>query len=188
MLNPFYDKFIFVGEIKFVNNNFFLLNIPFTIIPNSVLAAISSTENEAFNKKIYYSAKKAVKDSLINEFNLRPKLEGKNIFLFMQDFLSNSGFGLIKDVQVDEKNQRAIILVSNSPIALQLKGKLAQPCCHLLRGILAGTFSNAFNSDLDCLELHCASQNSSECEFIVNKNSAFDFGKENTRKQLDPKI
>jgi len=188
MLNPFYDKFIFVGEIKFVNNNFSLMEIPFTIIPNNILSALSSTEKEELNKKIYYSAKKIVKESLVNEFNLRPKLEGKNIALFMHDFLSNSGFGLIKDVQVDEKNLRAILVVSNSAVAMQLKGKVGEPCCHLLRGILAGVYSNAFNADLDCLELHCASQNSSECEFIVNKNSAFDFGKENTRKQLDPEI
>ncbi|MBU1120992.1 4-vinyl reductase, partial [Candidatus Micrarchaeota archaeon] len=71
---------------------------------------------------------------------------------------------------------------------LPLQGKISFPVDHFVRGILAGLFSNAFHTDLDCLELKCIASGSSECEFIVNKPYEFDFGKETTRKQLDPKI
>jgi len=44
------------------------------------------------------------------------------------------------------------------------------------------------DKDLDCVETKCASMNSSECEFIVNKITEFDFSKKNTQNQLDPKV
>lgn len=188
MLNLYYDKFIFVSQVKFVNNNFFLVNIPFLMVPAELLLELTSRNDEELNKKIYYSVKNSVKGKLIQQFNAGPKMEGRKLIEFFLDYFSNSGWGKLEIIQLDEEKKRAIITLSNSPFALPLQGKLSFSVDHFIRGILAGLFSNALHADLECMELKCIASGNSECEFIVNKPIEFDFGKETTRKQLNPKI
>ncbi len=187
MLNNYLDKFIFTGQMKFNNCNFYLIDIPFLIFPVKILSAFLFSASDEQSKEIYYSTKKSVKEFLPS-LKAKPKYSGISLVNFVNDFFSNSGFGKIRVLQFDEKNSRAILLVSSSPFAMLFKNKSKKPVDHILRGIIAGTFSFALNKDLDAVETKCISVNSSECEFIVNSNSEFDFSKKNTQSQLNPKI
>jgi predicted hydrocarbon binding protein len=187
MLNTYYDKFIFTGQIKFHNSNFHLIDIPFVVFPVQVLSALlfNSSVDEA--KKIYFSVKNSVKD-FSALLKAKPKYSGISLINFVNEFFSNSGFGRIRVVHFDEENLRAIVLVSFSPFSFPFKNKATKPMDHILRGIIAGIFSFAFEKDFDCIETKCIAMNSSECEFIVNRNQEFDFSKKNIQNQLDPKI
>ena len=187
MLNNYYDKFIFTGQIKFNESNFFLIDIPFLIFPVEILSKLLFSCSDEQSKEIYYSVKKSVKEFL-PKLKAKPKYSGISLVNFANEFFSSSGFGKIRVVQFDETKLRAILLVSSSPFAFQFKNKSKKPLDHILRGIIAGTFSFALEKDLDCIETKCISVNSSECEFIVNSNKEFDFSKKNTQNQLNPKI
>jgi predicted hydrocarbon binding protein len=187
MLNNYYDKFIFTGQVKFNEGNFHLIDIPFLLFPCKILSDFLFNASEEEAKKIYYSVKKSVKN-FVPLLKAKPNYAGISLVNFSNNFFSNSGFGHLKVVQFDEKNCRAIISVSSSPFSFPFSGKSNKPIDHILRGILAGTFSYALEKDLDCVETKCIAMNSSDCEFIVNKNSEFDFSKKNTQHQLDPKV
>ncbi|PIN98421.1 MAG: hypothetical protein COT90_04445 [Candidatus Diapherotrites archaeon CG10_big_fil_rev_8_21_14_0_10_31_34] len=187
MLNNYFDKFIFTSQLKFRDSNFHLIDIPFLIFPVEILAKLLFSCSDDESKEIYYSVKKSVKEFLPS-LKAKPKYSGISLVNFINDFFSNSGFGKIRVVQFDEENCRAILLVSSSPFALYFKNKSKKPLDHILRGIIAGTFSFALSKDLDAIETKCVSVNSSECEFIVNSIREFDFLKKNTLSQLNPKI
>ncbi len=187
MLNNYYDKFIFTGQVKFNNSNFHLIDLPFTIFPVQLFSDFLFSASSEQAKEIYYSVKKSTKN-FVPLLKAKPNYSGISLVNFVNQFFSNSGFGEIRVLQFDEKKSRAIILVSSSPFALMLKNKSKKPIDHIMRGILAGTFSYALEKDLDCVETKCVSMNSSECEFIVNKNKEFDFSKKNTQSQLNPKV
>lgn len=187
MLNNYFDKFIFTGQIKFRDSNFFLIDIPFLIFPVEILAKLLFSCSEEQAKEIYFSVKKSVKEFL-PILKAKPKYSDVSLVNFVNEFFSSSGFGKIRVVQFDEKNSRAILLVSSSPFALYFKNKSKKPLDHILRGVIAGIFSFALEKDLDCIETKCIAVNSSECEFIVNSNKEFDFSKKNTQNQLNPKI
>ncbi|MFH1664111.1 MAG: 4-vinyl reductase [archaeon] len=187
MLNNYFDKFIFTGQVKFSNGNFFLIDIPFLVFPAEILADFLFNASEEDSKKIYFSVKKSMK-KFIPLLQARPPYSGISLVNFVSEFFINSGFGHVRVVHFDEVNSRAIILVSSSPFSVSFRGKSKKPIDHILRGIIAGIFSFALEKDLDCVETKCVSMNSSECEFIVNKNNEFDFSKKNTQDQLDPKV
>ncbi len=187
MLNNYYDKFIFTGQIKFNHSNFFLIDIPFLLFPVEILSEVLVSVSDDQAKQIYVSVKKSVK-SFLPKLQAKPKYSGTSLVNFCNEFFSSSGFGKIRIVHFDKENSRSILLVSSSPFSVNLKNKPKKPVDHILRGIIAGVFSFALDMDLDCVETKCASINSSECEFIVNKNTEFDFSKKNTQQQLNPKI
>ncbi|MBU2099823.1 4-vinyl reductase [Candidatus Micrarchaeota archaeon] len=187
MLNTYYDKFIFTGQIKFNDGNFHLIDIPFFIFPSKLLSDFLFNSSEEEAKKIYFSVKKSTKN-FVPLLQAKPKYSGISLVNFVNDFFSSSGFGHFKVIQFDEKNLRAIVSVSESPFAFPFKNRSKKPLDHFLRGIIAGTFSYAFEKDFDCVETKCIAMNSSVCEFIVNSNSEFDFSKKNTQMQLDPKV
>ena len=187
MLNNYYDKFIFTGQIKFNNGSFHLIDIPFFIFPSRILSDFLFNASEEEAKKIYFSVKKSVRNFL-PELKAKPKYSGISLVNFANDFFSSSGFGHIKVMQFDEEKTRAIVSVSESPFAFPFRNRSKKPLDHILRGIIAGTFSFALSKDLDVIETKCISVNSSECEFIVNSVKEFDFLKKNTLSQLNPKI
>lgn len=187
MLNSYYDKFIFTGQMKFKESNFYLIDIPFLLFPVEILSGILVNASDDEAKKIYVSVKNSMKD-FAPLLKAKPKYKGLSLINFINEFFSNSGFGHIRVLHFDETKFRGIVLVSSSPFASNLKNKSKKPMDHILRGIIAGIFSFAFEKNLDCVETKCISVNSSECEFIVNRNKEFDFSKKNTQSQLDPKI
>jgi len=184
MLNSFFDKFIFTNGLKYKHNNFYLLNLPFVILPTELLIGIVSKEDKDMNLDLYYSIKEATHKRLIRQFDLDFGLQGDRALIFIRNFFSASGWGGIKVIDFDEKKKRAIIVVSNSPIATALHGKVKSPVDHLLRGVFAGVFSSLLKTDLECLEHKCAAVNERECEFIIKELHDFDFNKKETRRQL----
>lgn len=184
MLNMFYDKFIFTNNLKFKHNNFYLMNIPFIICPVDMFAEIAGKEDMELNKKIYYSVKESVKKDVSKDFSESFALIGDKFHDLLSTYFSASGWGNIKTVDFSLSEKRAIVSVEDSAVALALKGKVKKQADHFLRGVLAGIFSVAYNTDFDCVELKCHALNDKPCEFVLKEKGKFDKSKEEFKLQL----
>ena len=182
VLNNFFDKFIFTSQLKFKDYNFFVLDIPFVIQPVETLLRLFQLDDATVNKAIYYSVKKSTQESLIPKFKAgatKPK------FLNLaQAFFTASGFGSMQNNQLDETTHRAVIVVSHSPFASALQGKVSHPIDHYLRGVLAAIFSEYFETPVDVVESECHSLKAGDCTFIIKPLTEFDFTKPLTQRQL----
>lgn len=182
VLNNFFDKFIFTSQLKFKEYNFFVLDIPFVIAPVDLLVGMAELDDPIVNKAIYYAGKKSARQRLIPKFSAgatKPK------FLELaQAFFAASGWGLSQNVQADEANHRAVVVVSHSPFASALQGKAKHPVDHAMRAILASVFSEYFSTDVECVETECRALHPGDCTFIVKPLNEFDFSLEETQRQL----
>ncbi len=184
MLNAFYDKFIFTNALKYKHSNFYLLNLPFVIAPNDLFLGMLALDDD-FQKKLYSAVKQSVKTGLIKKFRLDFGFKGEKLVNFLETYFMASGWGEIKTVDLDFKNQKAIVKVSNSPFGSGLHGKVSKPCDHILRGIFAGLFSKAFEANVDCVEVHCVALGESDCEFIVKRPNEFSLENKHVLSQLE---
>ncbi|MBN2067734.1 MAG: hypothetical protein JW744_04665, partial [Candidatus Diapherotrites archaeon] len=127
MLNSFYDKFIFTNALKYKDNNFFLMNLPFFICPNDLLVGLLESNDPEFEKSFYSHVKNSARNNLGPVFGTDFGFKGEKLVGFMERFFAASGWGLIKNVDLDFAGSRAIVKVSNSPFARQLKRGSAMP-------------------------------------------------------------
>ncbi len=183
MLNPFFDKYIFTGGLKYQHHNFFLMKIPFALLPSTLLSFEKLANDSDFNKKFYYGVKESMIKSVRGEFGIDFKLEGEAGLLLFEQFFSASGFGLVSLGDLDKKNSRAIIVVNNSPIADALNG-VNVPVDHFLRGVFAGVLTVFFDKQVDCVESDCAALNQQRCNFVIKENHEFDFSNQLVRQQI----
>ena len=188
MLNKFFDKFVFVNQLRFKDYNFYLVDVPFAVMPADVIAALSAETDEQFTKRLYYSVKHSVQSQLAPRFRIDFGLEQERFLKFSETFFTASGFGLLQNIQIDSASARAVISVTNSPVARLLKNKAQKPCDHFLRGILAGIFSAAFKQDIECIERKCFAVHDSNCEFVCEPASRVDFSSKEVQAQLELKL
>ncbi|MEM4257005.1 MAG: 4-vinyl reductase [Candidatus Diapherotrites archaeon] len=183
MLNSFYDKFIFANALQYKQNNFYLANLPFVILPVSVLISIAEKNDKNLDLSLYYSVKDSITYSLRKELELDFGIEGKKSIDFMRTFFTASGWGSIEIIDIDTEKGRAIVKVENSPVAKNVKNT-KKPCDTFLRGFLAGIFTIYFKIDVDCVETKCIATGSPNCEFIIKPLKEFNFENPLTRSQL----
>ena len=188
LLNRFYDKFIYANSLKYKHNNFFLVDLPFLICPAQLLSGLLETQDSVFEKKLYLAIKESVAKDLIPAFGTEFGLRGKKMVAFLEQYFVASGWGTINNVDLDFKAKKAIVRVSNNPVASRLHLKAKAPADHILRGILAGLFSRVFEEPVDCVETHCCALGEGDCEFIIKKQPLFDFSDKRVRQQLEAEI
>ncbi|MBU0636220.1 4-vinyl reductase [Candidatus Micrarchaeota archaeon] len=168
--------------MRYTHHNFLLMNVPFSIVPVDVLVGLAQIEDVEVNQRLYDAVKKHVSGSLVQSFQLGPPLE--KAVLFLEEFFTASGWGLVRRVDLDAHKSRAIIVVEDNPVARSLQGKAKKPVDHLVRGVLAGVFSHLFKDDVDCVEHSCMALGAGRCEFIIKPQFEFDFSKPESRDQL----
>lgn len=183
LLNSFYDKFVFTNALQYRNNNFFLVNLPFVILPVDVLSFIASKEDSNLNYSLYSAVKQAVIANMKKSFEVDFGLEGEKGLSFMEAYLSASGWGRIERTDLDFEKGRCLVSVTNSPIASNCN-KARAPVDTLLRGLLAGLYSIYFNREVECLETRCSALGEQHCDFVIKTLEEFDFTNPLTRSQL----
>lgn len=186
MLNSFFDKFIFMNSIRYKHNNFFLVNLPFVILPTHVLAGIAEKHDKDLNREIYFAIKDSVKGSLKKDFKVDFGVEGEKGLAFMETFFTASGWGKLERNDLDFDKKRAMVVVTDSPVAAMCK-KAKAPVDTFIRGFLAGIFSIYFKKDVDCVEVKCSALGDQKCEFVIKELSEFNFKNKMTRDQLQIK-
>jgi len=160
------------------------MQMPFSLIPNSLLVSLMVNDNPEINKALYFSVKKETRTTLLNQFGLKTESPSERLKI-LQQFFTASGWGEIKNTDIDKKEKRAIVVVANSPVSTQ-KGKYKKPVDHLMRGILAGMFSDLFKTNMECIETKCVALNDPSCHFIIKKAEMFDLTKKETADQIKP--
>ena len=184
MLNSYYDKLIYSGGLKYQNNNFTVMGIPFVMIPTELLVGLSSNPDVNFQKQLYETSKKSAYKSLKTQFGIDFRHEGDKGLKIIEDYFTASGWGLLSSIDLDLEHKRAIVVVNNSAVGSALKGKVKTHCDHFMRGIIAAIFWDFFNEEIDCVESECIALNDAKCKFIVKLPHEFDFSKANVRQQL----
>ncbi len=183
MLNQFFDKYIFTNTLKYTHNNFFLVDVPFLIIPVDVLIEMIKSSDKEFRRKIYSMFKESTKKDLLPRF-AKLGLEKNKKLDFVKTFFIASGWGKIDVIDLDVETKRAIIVLENSPFANELKGKVNFEVDIISRAILAGVFSEFFGEEIDCVEVECACMNKPACKLIIKPTAEFDLSKEIVQDQL----
>ncbi len=182
VLNNFFDKFIFTSQLRFKDSNFYVLDIPFVIVPVDILVGFSELDDPIINRAVYYAYKSSSSKRLIPKFQAGAT---RQKFLDLsQAFFGASGWGLSKNIQIDEVNHRAVVVVSHSPLAKCVQGHVTRPVDHYTRAILAAIYSAYFDSPVECVETECSALRPGDCTFVLKPLSEFDFTKEETQRQL----
>lgn len=159
-----------------------MLDIPFVIVPVDILVGFSELDDPTINKAVYYAYKSSARKQLIPKFQAGAT---KQKFLELsQAFFGASGWGISKNIQLDDVNKRAVVVVTHSPLARILQGKTSHPCDHYTRAILAAIYSAYFDASVECVETECASLHPGDCTFVLKPLNEFDFTKEETQRQL----
>jgi predicted hydrocarbon binding protein len=184
MLNQFLDKYIFTNTLTYKQNNFSLVNIPFTIFPVDLLLELVGQEDKEKLKEIYYIVKKSSKENFMPKFD-ELKMDGKKQVDFVKTLFMASGWGNIQIVDLDSEGKKAIVVVDNSPFAKELKGKAKNPVDVIIRGVLASLFSDVFKVDVECVESECMAVKGEHCKFVIKPHSEFDFTKKIVSEQLN---
>lgn len=183
MLNKFLDKYIFTNTLRYLHNNFYLVNIPFLIMPIDFLSLLNETGDLDKQKEIYFFLKESSKKNFMPRFN-ELSIDNKSKLDFIKNLFVASGWGAIEIIDFDIESKRAIIILDNSPFAQQLKGKVDGPVDNLIRGLFAGIFSIIFNEDVDCVEVECFALNDKSCKFIIKPQIEFDLENKLVREQI----
>jgi len=185
VLNTFYDKFYYARALKFEHGNFFLGHFPFLICPAEILTGLLETQDPVFEKKLYKAVRKSVANHLMPAFKNEFGFRGEKLANFLERYFVASGWGSIKNVDLDLEAKKAIVKVANNPLSARLRGKAGMPVDHLLRGVLAGIFCCVFKEPVDCVETHCIALGEADCEFIIKKQPEFDFSDKRVIQQLE---
>jgi len=188
LLNRFYDKFIFANALKYKKGNFHLVNLPFLFCPAELLKGLLETGSPEFDRMVYYSFKNSVSTHLIPSFGTEFGFHGAKMINFFEKYFVSSGWGMIKNVDLDLKAKKAIVQVSNNPVAKKMHSKHDLPVDHILRGIFAGLFSSVFKESVECVETHCMALGEADCEFIVKRQREFDLSDKRVKQQLELKV
>ena len=185
MLNKFYSQFDMTGNLHYLHNNLYLMNIPFFMLPIEALTGIIEIADFDIHKKIYTEVKKSTKERMKPKFApYYGTTDKKKEVNFIIEYLTYSGWGNVQIIDLEMETKRAIIVIENSPFASALKGKIQLPADVIIRGILAGVFSKVFEEDIDCVEAECAAHTSERCKFIIKPKTEFDFANPLVQQQL----
>jgi len=183
MLNSFFDKYIFTSTLKYTHNNFFLVDIPFMMVPVEMLIAVAGSSDVELHKKVYATVKQGTKEKFM------PRLSGfsteRNKELdFLKTFFMASGWGQIEVIDFNADSKRALVVLESSPFASALRGKATLPVDIFFKGMLAGAFSVLFKEDIDCVETECVALNNERCKFVLKPQTEFDFSNKMVQDQL----
>ncbi len=76
------------------------------------------------------------------------------------------GFGIMKTIKLDMDRREAIIRIYGC-FECELYKRSKKPSSHLVRGMIAGWFSQFFKSEVSVIESKCIAKGDPYCEFLV---------------------
>jgi len=152
------------GQISLMNN--FVNVIPTTILCEFQKELINSIGYENAYEKIYKAAKRG-SIAYNREFIKKQGFSDKRKTLEWQiKIVTFAGWGNLKIILIDEKNDRYIVRFEKSPFP-KLYGKTKFPVDMVVTGFTAGGVSATFNKDLDAVETKCIGIGDQFCEIEV---------------------
>ncbi len=186
VLNKFYDKFIFSNNLRYKENNFYLLNTPFVMLPVRLLGSLLRNETPQFVQSLYDSVKKTTLENLTKEFLQEGEMDPKKMLEFFETYFTASGFGFLQNIDFDLEQKHAMVTLTNNPLVGRMDFFSELPIDHIMRGVLAGLFSKAMKTSLECVETQCSVfKKFNACRFMIKPLGEFDIENKETRRQLN---
>lgn len=119
-----------------------------------------------------YLASKEGGESLGKAFKKKFNLKGTKLADLLKDLAVMGGFGKMEFIKLDLKNKFVIGKIIYSPFA-ELTEQKNKKVCHITRGFVAGSLSEAMESDVDCIEVKCKAEGSEYCELVIRPKKDF---------------
>lgn len=185
MLSSMLQRLLFVnqfnineGKIEILGSRYIMLNgsdlLLLQEIDESKMYAYMKGSTKKDLKELIEHAKvyKGLKDQSIKNIVKLSEKVGKNeegMIKTLQDLFDLYGLGKMNITNLDNKNKKATIEITDSTIAYEQlkKKKTTRPVCTITAGILAGIFSHVFNKDVDCIEKKCMAKGDGSCVFVI---------------------
>lgn len=163
----FLEKLILARAISFKDGNISLFTNRVVMPPSKMFSELSRKMDghpeEVYN--LYESCKYSFEDVIAND-NRTYKFSVNDYIKWVTDVATFTGWGMIAWKELTKEKKRSIIVVDNSPVAMELKSKVKRPVCHAVRGFIAGGMSAAFKVDMDAIETECVALGAPQCKFI----------------------
>lgn len=165
MFDPFVKKLLFArqfniedGKIDFLGDRELLLPIGFV------------SDFQDFNEnKTYELAKKSSREEM-ERMAAKLGVKGPVLVQNMTKIYEAFGLGKLEIKDFDPKKGRAIINITDSPVATDYlrKNKPAKrETCNFIAGMLAGTASCIFGKNMEAREVKCIAKGDTVCQFII---------------------
>ena len=100
---------------------------------------------------------------------------------------STPAVGTVKIIEDRPSDKFLLFRLDDSAVGktiLKNYGKSKLPADYSFRGMLAGTFSVLFNTNMDCVETKCIAMGNNICEFEVREKSKINFSDEKIKQQF----
>lgn len=184
-ISPFLQKLLFVNQFSIDKGEIKLLGEPQVMLSAESMFVLQNIDKT----KTYGEAKKSSRANLsdfiehaevyhglknqelktIAELSKKIGKTDQGTIKTLQIIFEVYGLGTLQIIDLNNKDKKANLRVSNSTIAkIQLrKAKSKTPVCSLTSGILAGIFSYIFGKDVDCEEKTCLGKGQEYCEFDI---------------------
>jgi len=145
------------------------------IVPADFLVTLTKQIHDSPERifEIYTAAKTAVRNEFAKNLGTTFDFSFEDYGKWLVDIAKFSGWGKLEWGDLDFEKRRAIIYITNSPVGNKLVGQVNDPVDHIIRGLMAGGASYAFNRDVDILETKCIAVGDPFCEFIIKPSEEF---------------
>jgi len=165
MFSPFVKKLMFARQFNMEDGKIEFLGDRELLLPVGLV-----TEFQAFDEdKTYLLAKKSCIAEL-ERMTAKLGVKGPELVKNLTEIYEAFGLGRIEIKDFDVKNGRAIINISDSPVARDYirKNKSSKhETCNFIAGMLAGIGESIFNKNMEAKEVKCIAKGDSVCQFIV---------------------
>lgn len=182
MLSPLLQKLLFVNQFNIADGRIDILGNRYIMLNAADIIALQEIDST----KMYKTAKNMSKDnikslvehaavyknikdqSLKNIAELSKKIgkSDEGVIKTLQSLFEVYGLGKLEIMDLDNKNNRALLKIRDSTLGKVKKSKNA--VCTLTAGVLAGIFSYIFKKDVDCVETDCIAKGKESCLFEVS--------------------
>lgn len=174
MLSNFISRLLLIRQFSIIEGEFKILEKNFYFQPIKSLVIFQNKIEKKFNQKglelIYDSSKEGFIE-LIKE--MKKFAESKERFFdVLLKLITHFGFGNLEMIEINKDKKEAIVEVKNSHFAKEyIKTFGFQKKCvdYFLAGIIAGYFSEFFESKVKCREESCIAKKNLSCKFVVKK-------------------
>jgi predicted hydrocarbon binding protein len=167
-----FDELMLARQLKFTNGKIELLGQPLVFSPANFWSKyiFELKDNTEQIRQLYLSAKDTMKEGFSYNVGSSFGFSFKDYMKWFIDIAGLSGWGEFEWADMDETKKQGVITIKGSPVALELKNKVTEPCDHITRGFVAGAASSAFKDDIDIIEIECEAVGAEKCKLIMQKS------------------
>ena len=154
----FLAKYFATGNLQFKEGFIYLTDERLIFTGAKIFFQLQTAVEKEFGKqkgdyfiyKLFKECGKIIPENVERAIKIQPTHSG----FWMEDFATAAGWGKIKHIDFDDKNKKAIYEIETSPFLTYVE-RSKHPVCNITRGLIAGTLSGIFNTEIEGVEKEC---------------------------------